>query len=98
MMSHVALPTLDTPVESALIGRWFRLRIAGLLLATASIASVLYENQARPLTWHAPAGNVVCAAAYGPLPYWLSALADLRDPSVVDAELVVIDFARGTRR
>ena len=51
LMSHVAMPTLDKPAETTMIGRWFRLRLAGLLLATASIASVLYENQARPLTW-----------------------------------------------
>jgi diguanylate cyclase len=51
LMSHVAMPTLDKPAETTMIGRWFRLRLAGLLLATASIASVLYENQARPFTW-----------------------------------------------
>ena len=51
LMSHVAMPMLDKPAETTMIGRWFRLRLAGLLLATASIASVLYENQARPLTW-----------------------------------------------
>ena len=51
LMSHVAMPMLDEPAETTMIGRWFRLRLAGLLLATASIASVLYENQARPLMW-----------------------------------------------
>ena len=51
LMSHVAMPMLDKPAETTMIGRWFRLRLAGLLLATASIASVLYENQARAPMW-----------------------------------------------
>ncbi|HEY1954747.1 MAG TPA: hypothetical protein VGH28_04030 [Polyangiaceae bacterium] len=50
--------------------------------------------QARPLTWHEPPGGVVCGAAYGPLPYWMSVLADVRDASVVDAELALVGFAR----
>jgi diguanylate cyclase len=51
LMSQIAMPTLEKPVEKTMVGRWFRLRLAGLLLATASIASVLYENQARPFMW-----------------------------------------------
>ncbi len=56
--------------------------------------------QARALTWHEPpplggAPNVACGAAYGALPYWMSALADVRDPrGLLEAELALIDFAR----
>jgi len=50
--------------------------------------------QARALTWHEPPPGVVCGAAYGPLPYWMSALADVHDAQVVDAELALVGFAR----
>ncbi len=51
LMSHVAMPTLEVSAEKTMVGRWFKLRLAGLLLATASIASVLYENQAHTFMW-----------------------------------------------
>ena len=55
--------------------------------------------QAHALTWHEPpprtdGTTVACGAAYGPLPYWMSALADVRDARVVDAELDLVGFAR----
>ena len=59
LMSHVAMPTLEKPAETTMVARWFKLRLAGLLLATASIASVLYENQARPLTWFLLAASAI---------------------------------------
>ena len=89
-MSHVALPTLDKPAETALIGRWFRLRIAGLLLATASIASVLYENQARALTWFLLAVSTVA---------WPLFARDLalrsRDPQRSEVRSLLVDSALG---
>ena len=68
--------------------------------------------QAHALTWHEPpprsdGTTVACGAAYGPLPYWMSALADVRDAvggsaaggtprseKLVDAELELVGFAR----
>ncbi|HEY2367719.1 MAG TPA: hypothetical protein VGH87_15085 [Polyangiaceae bacterium] len=50
--------------------------------------------QLRALTWHAPPPGVVVGAAYGPLPFWMSALSDLHGATVVDAELALIGFAR----
>ena len=50
--------------------------------------------QLRALTWRAPPPGVVCGAAYGPLPFWMSALADLHDAATVDAELALVGFAR----
>ncbi len=89
-MSHVALPTLDTPAASTLVGRWFRLRIAGLLLATASIASVLYENQARPLMWFLLAVGTIA---------WPLFARDLalrsRDPQASEVRSLLVDSALG---
>ncbi len=57
--------------------------------------------QARALAWRAPppksaseAGT--CAVAYGPLPYWMSAVSEIRDASaeLLDEELALIAFAR----
>lgn len=50
--------------------------------------------QLRALTWHAPPPGVVCGAAFGPLPFWMSALADAHDAASVDAELALVSFAR----
>ncbi len=50
--------------------------------------------QLHALTWHAPPPGVVCGAAYGPLPFWMSALADLHDAAAIDAELTLMGFAR----
>jgi hypothetical protein len=50
--------------------------------------------QPRALTWRAPPPGVVCGAALGPLPFWMSALADAHDAAAVDAELALIGFAR----
>jgi hypothetical protein len=55
--------------------------------------------QLRALTWHAPppAGkdsDGACGAAYGPLPFWMTVLADSHDPAAVDAELALVGFAR----
>ena len=89
-MSHVALPTLEAPVASTLIGRWFRLRIAGLLLATASIASVLYENQARPLMWFLLAVSTVA------WPLFARDLAQRsRDPQASEVRSLLVDSALG---
>lgn len=48
----------------------------------------------RALTWHAPPPGVVCGAAYGSLPFWMSALAESHDAAAVDAELALVGFAR----
>ncbi len=52
--------------------------------------------QARALAWHAPPPtgdkSAVCAAAYGVLPYWMSAIADAHD--AVDTELSLVTLAR----
>src|ERR1700743_2373515 len=89
-MSHVALPTLDKPVASAMVGRWFKLRLAGLLLATASIASVLYENQARPFTWFLLAVSTIA---------WPLFARDLalrsRDPKASEIRSLLVDSALG---
>jgi len=50
--------------------------------------------QLRALTWRAPPPGVVCGAAYGTLPFWMSALADAHDAAAVDAELALVGFAR----
>jgi hypothetical protein len=57
--------------------------------------------QARATTWHAPPPDpkaspdqTAVAAAYGPLPYWMSLLGDSHDPRVVDVELALVTFAR----
>lgn len=54
--------------------------------------------EARALVWRAPPPNgdksAVCAAAYGPLPYWMSAIADVHDAAALDAELALVGFAR----
>ncbi len=50
--------------------------------------------QLRALTWRAPPPGVVCAAAYGPLPFWMSVLADIHDPAAVDAQLALVTIAR----
>jgi hypothetical protein len=50
--------------------------------------------QARALTWHEPPPGVAAAAAYGPLPYWMTVLAESQDPRAIDAELAMIGFAR----
>src|SRR4051812_37013668 len=89
-MSHVAMPTLEKPAESTLVGRWFRLRIASLLLATASIASVLYENQARPLMWFLLAMSTIA---------WPLLARDLalrsRDPQGSEVRSLLVDSALG---
>lgn len=56
--------------------------------------------QARALAWRAPPPSgdksAVCAAAYGPLPYWMSAIADSPPnvPGVIDVELTLLTLAR----
>lgn len=44
--------------------------------------------------WHPPPAHVAAGAAYGPLPYWLSAWSKSRDPVVVHFTLALIALAR----
>jgi hypothetical protein len=50
--------------------------------------------QLRALTWRPPPPGVVCGAAYGALPFWMSALAESHEPAAVDAELALVGFSR----
>jgi hypothetical protein len=50
--------------------------------------------QPRALTWRSPPPAVVAGGAYGPLPFWMSALLDVRDARVIDVELELLRFSR----
>jgi hypothetical protein len=50
--------------------------------------------QQHGLVWRAPPPGAACGAAFGPLPYWMGVLTDVRDPHVLDVELSLLSLSR----
>jgi len=90
MLTQLALPTLGASPRAEVVERWYRLRLAGLLLAAVPIGWVLGDIGARPLTW---AILVATTAAWPALARELAA----RGPDAEGAETrsLLVDSALG---
>lgn len=66
-------------------------------LCAPPLGAATRENlcvQTAAQTWHPPPARVAAGAAYGPLPYWMSAWSKSRDPAVVKLTLALVGLAR----
>jgi hypothetical protein len=50
--------------------------------------------QQHGLVWRTPPPEAAVGAAFGPLPYWMGVLGDVRDPRVLDVELALLSVSR----
>ena len=90
MLTQLAMPTLGASPRTEVVERWYRLRLAGLLLAAASIGWVLQDLGARSLTW----ALLVATTAVWPA---LARELALRSPDAEGAETrsLLVDSALG---
>ncbi len=54
--------------------------------------------QSRAMDWHLPGPDVIGGVAYGPLPFWMGALAGEKDPEVLGPEMQLLALSRALSR